>query len=96
MQAHMRSHTAQSAADRARLRLPLNLVGRRRGRARISAATSTAVPRCLASTSHRTRVSEMRRLPSRSKCERSQLIVTLPGTLTSERRDPGSPRHLSG
>jgi hypothetical protein len=85
----------QRALVRAGLRAPVSLASLWTGRARVSTATNTAIPRCVATTTHRTRVSEKRLLPSRST--REPLNVALgPETSTSQRRDPGNPRHLSG
>jgi len=75
-----RSTDYQRALARAELRAPVNLTRMWTGRARISTATNTAIPRCVASTTHRTRVSEKRLLPS----------------IPPSAGDPRKPRHLSG
>lgn len=85
----------QRALVRAGRGAPVSLARLWTGRARVSTATNTAVPRCVATTTHRTRVSEKRLLPSRST--RELLKVALgPETSTSQRRDPRKPRHLTG
>lgn len=48
------------ASIRASLRTPVTLACRWTGRARVSVATNTLIPRCVTTTTHRTRVSEMR------------------------------------
>lgn len=85
----------QRAVIRAGLRAPVSLARLWTGRARVSTATNTVIPRCITTTTHRTRVSEMRPLPSRLNCEPVTLALC-PETFTSQRRDPGKPRHLSG
>ena len=85
----------QRALVRAGLRSPVSLARLWTGRARVSTATNTAIPRCVSTTTHRTRVSEKRPLPSRSTAEPIKLALH-PETFSSQRRDPGKPRHLSG
>ena len=68
----------QRASIRARLRTPITFAGRWTGRARVSAATNTLIPRCVATTTHRTRVSEMRRAESRGN--RAALVARPIGT----------------
>jgi len=85
----------QRALVRAGLRTSVSLPRLWTGRARVSTATNTTIPRCVTTTTHRTRVSEMRPLPSRLNCEPLKLAL-YPETFTSQRRDPGKPRHLSG
>jgi hypothetical protein len=85
----------QRALKRAGLRTPVSVAQRWTGRARVSTATNTVIPRCVTTTTGRTRVSEMRLSPSRLNCE----LLAAPlraETFTSQRRDPGTPRHLSG
>jgi hypothetical protein len=50
----------QRASIRAGLRTPITFACRWTGRARVSVATDTLIPRCVTTTTHRTRVSEMR------------------------------------
>jgi len=85
----------ERALVRACLRVPVSLARLWTGRARVSTATNTVIPRCVTTTAHRTRVSEKRPLPSRSNAEPIKLALH-PETFTSQRRDPGKPRHLSG
>ena len=85
----------QRAPSRAGRRTSVSLAQLWTGRARVSTATNTAIPRCATTTTHRTRVSEMRPLPSRLNFEPLKL-AHCPETITSQRRDPGKPRHLSG
>jgi hypothetical protein len=59
-------------------------------------AANTAVRRCATTNMHRTRVSEMRLSPSRLNCELLEAAPLRAETFTSQRRDPGKPRHLSG
>ena len=77
----------QRASIRARLRTPITFASRRLGRARVSAATNTLIPRCVATTTHRTRVSEMRL--SESRGNRAAFIAGPIGSETSnlQRRD---------
>ena len=86
----------QRALIRAGLRTPVSLAQLWTGRARVSTATNTVIPRCATTTTHRTRVSEMRPSPSRLNCELLQAAPLRAETFTSQRRDPGKPRHSSG
>jgi hypothetical protein len=86
----------QRAQNRAGLRTSVSLAQLWTGRARVSTATNTVVPRCATTTTHRTRVSEMRPSPSRLNCEPLHAATLRAETFTSQRRDPGKPRHLSG
>ena len=79
----------QRALVRAGFRAPVSLARLWTGRARVSTATNTAIPRCVATTTHRTRVSEMRPLPSRSNCEPLKLALC-PETFTSSAGIPES------
>lgn len=54
------SVSCQRASIRAGLRTPITFACRWTGRARVSVATNTLIPRCVTTTTHRTRVSEMR------------------------------------
>jgi hypothetical protein len=85
----------QRALVRAGLRTPVSLARLWTGRARVSTATNTTIPRCVTTTAHRTRVSEKRPLPSRSTREPLKVAVG-PETSTSQRRGPRKPRYLSG
>ncbi len=77
----------QRASSRAGLRTPVTFARLWTGRARVSAATNTLIPRCVTTTTHRTRVSEMRSFASRVD---SGLIAPLStGTFSHQRRDPG-------
>jgi hypothetical protein len=97
MQSVLRSSIGyQHARIRAGLRTSVSLARLWTGRARVSTATNTAIPRCVATTTHRTRVSEMRLSPSRLNCEPLEAAPLRAETFTSQRRDPGKPRHLSG
>jgi hypothetical protein len=58
----------QGASVRADLRTPATVAGQWTGRARISLATNTSIPRCVTTATHRTRVSEMRSSQSRLNC----------------------------
>ena len=83
----------QRALRRAGLRTPVSLAQLWTGRARVSTATNTVIPRCVTTTTHRTRVSEMRPSPSRWNCE----LLAAPlraETFTSQRRDPGKSRGI--
>ena len=74
----------QRASIRARLRTPITFACRWTGRARVSVATNTLIPRCVTTTTHRTRVSEMRLSESRGNCDS---FITGPiGTETSNLR----------
>lgn len=59
----------QRALIRAGLRMPVKAGRRWTGRARVSAATNTVIPKCVTTTTHRTRVSEMRSSVSRVNCD---------------------------
>lgn len=97
MQSALRSSIGyQRALIRAGLRTAVSLPRLWTGRARVSTATNTVIPRCVTTTTHRTRVSEMRSLSSRLKCELLQAAPFRAETFTSQRRDPGKPPHLSG
>jgi hypothetical protein len=48
----------QRGLIRAGLRAPVSIASLWTGRARVSTATNTVVPRCVTTTTHRTRVSE--------------------------------------
>ena len=85
----------QRAPSRAGRRTSVSLAQLWTGRARVSTATNTVVPRFATTTTHRTRVSEMRLSPSRLSIEPLNL-AHCPEAITSQRRDPGKPRHLSG
>jgi hypothetical protein len=97
MQSAVRSSIGyQRAVIRAGLRTPVTSTRRWTGRARVSMATNTVIPKCVTTTTHRTRVSEMRSSVSRGSRD---LLVADPvrtETLNLRRRDPGLPRHLSG
>jgi hypothetical protein len=86
----------QRALVRAGLRTSVSLPRLWTGRASVSTATNTVIPRCVTTATHRTRVSEMRPSPSRLNCELPQAAPLRAETFTSQRRDPGKPRHLSG
>lgn len=75
---------------RAGARVPMTLVSRWTGRARVSDATNTTVARCLATATHRTRVSEMRHQPSRMDMPLSAALIHLE-TNNFERGGPGTP-----
>jgi hypothetical protein len=91
-----KSMSHQSAVSRAGLRVPSGLARLWTGRARVSTATNTDIPRCVATTTHRTRVSEMR--DSASRLGRGPLKARpfSTETLTSKRRDFGIRLHSSG
>lgn len=78
---------------RAGSRVPVSLASEWTGRARVSDATNTSVPRCLAIATHRTRVSEMRNQPSRRARTPLSAAGIRPETNNFERRDPGTPLH---
>lgn len=86
-QALRSSVSYQRASVRAGLRTPVTLVGRWTGRARVSVVTNTLIPRCVATTTHRTRVSEMR--PPESRVNRDPLIArpVIPEISNLQRRD---------
>jgi hypothetical protein len=86
----------QGAVIRADLRTPMISAGRWTGRARVSTATNTAVPRCVTTTTHRTRVSEIRSLLSRLIRELSIAPRSSSETSSLQRRDQGLPTHSSG
>ena len=97
MQSALRSSIGyQRAAIRAGLRTPVTLTRRWTGRARVSAATNTVIPKCVTTTTHRTRVSEMRSSDSRGNRNLPVADTVRTETLNLRRRDPGLPRHLSG
>jgi hypothetical protein len=97
MQTNLRRGTGYTrVATRAGLRARSSIARFWTGRARVSTATNTAVPRCVATTTHRTRVSEMRFSPSRSNCESLMRSPLGAGTWPFERRRLGNPRPLSG
>lgn len=81
------SNSHQRATIRAGLRTPMTFARRWTGRARISVATNTLIPRCVATTTHRTRVSEMR--SPESRVNRDPLIArpVIPETSNLQRRD---------
>jgi hypothetical protein len=85
----------QSAVSRAGLRAPSGLAQLWTGRARVSTATNTVIPRCVATTTHRTRVSEMRDSASRLDC-RAQTRPFSAETLTSKRRGSRFRLHPGG
>lgn len=60
---------------------------------RVSNATNTLVPRCLAIATHRTRVSEMRQQPSRRMPTPPSAVRVRLETKSFERGDPGTPLH---
>lgn len=86
------SISVQRGEFRAGSRAPFSLASTWTGRARVSTATDSAVPQCVATTTHRTRVSEMRQAPSRSNCEPLNGLPIRSETYTSSRRNPVSPR----
>jgi hypothetical protein len=90
------SMSHQSAVFRAGSRVPLGLSRMWTGRARVSATTNTLIPRCVATTTHRTRVSEMRTSSSRLQCAPLSAAHSSAEILTSKRRDSGSLLHSSG
>lgn len=77
----------QRASIRAGLRTPITFASRWTGRARVSAATNTLIPQCVTTTTHRTRVSEMR--SHESRMNRDLLVAGRVRTETSNlvRRD---------
>jgi hypothetical protein len=91
-----KSMSHQSAVSRAGLRVPSGLAHLWTGRARVSTATNTLIPRCVATTTHRTRVSEMRDSASRLDCGPLHARPLSAETLTSKRRDFGIRLHSSG
>jgi hypothetical protein len=91
-----KSMSHQSAVSRAGLRVPSGLTHLWTGRARVSTATNTVIPRCVATTTHRTRVSDMRDSASRLDCGALQAPPFSAETLTSKRRDSGIRLHSSG
>jgi hypothetical protein len=82
------SMSCQSAVSRAGLRVSSGLTRLWTGRARVSTATNTTIPRCVATTTHRTRVSEMRVHASRLDCGPVSEGHFSAETLTSKRRVP--------
>lgn len=86
----------QRALVRAGLRTPMTFARQWTGRARVSAATNTVIPRCATTITHRTRVSEMRSSVSRVNCNPRVADPVRTETVNLPRRDPGLPRHLSG
>jgi hypothetical protein len=91
-----KSMSHESAVFRAGMRVPSGLAHRWTGRARVSTATDTVIPRCVATTTHRTRVSEMRDSASRLDRGSLQALPSSAETLTLERRDFGVRSHSSG
>jgi hypothetical protein len=77
----------QRGSIRAGLRTPATVAGQWTGRARVSLATNTSIPRCVTTTTHRTRVSEMR--SSKSRLNRGPLTASSlhAETLNLKRRD---------
>ena len=75
---------------RAGSRAPMSPVSRWTGRARVSDVTNTMVPRCLATATHRTRVSEMRHQPSRMDMPLGAAPIHRE-TNNFERGGPGTP-----
>jgi hypothetical protein len=91
MQSVLRSSIGyQRARIRAGLRTSVSPARLWTGRARVSTATNTAIPRCVTTTTHRTRVSEMRLSPSWLNCEPLDAASLRAETFISKRRDPGS------
>jgi hypothetical protein len=88
--------SCRSAVSRVGSRVPSGLSRMWTGRARVSATTDTIIPRCVATTTHRTRVSEMRTSPSRLECTPRSAAHSSAEALTSKRRDSGSRLHSSG
>jgi hypothetical protein len=91
-----KSMSHQSAVSRLGLRVPSGLARLWTGRARVSTATNTVIPRCVATTTHRTRVSEMRDSVSRLDCSPLTAGNFAAGTLTSKRRVSGIRLQSSG
>ncbi len=86
----------QNALQRASLRTPMIRTNLWTGRARVSTATNTILPRWAGPATHRTRVSEMR-----ASVRRANDDLLDPGQFRLEifnfqRRVPGLSRHLSG
>ena len=86
----------QNTLQRASLRTPMIRTNLWTGRARVSTATSTILPRCAGTATHRTRVSEMRASVPRASGDLLNVDQFRPEIFNFQRRVPGLPLHLSG